>query len=890
MSSPLWILGLLPPLAACASIPSGRPITLKQNGWCLDQQWSADPDRLILYLCSGEKNQQFIWHEDSSGDFALLSSVLDERCLGLDTSDLDKSGEPKLESAVGFKPCDADDHLVRWRYLPGQEQLESASYPGFCLDYSDNHDYFIMYKCKVDSGMDDAGNQRITYVDNVNSIFQPGVPIHIQHYKGGLFDLWSGSCLDQNLDPDAKEELGLFKCDQAKPNQLFVWQKSSSGKLNELTSSIDGRCVTAASEEVGAKLKLETCSGASPLLSQWQYAPGVQQIRLRSSPYLCLGALKPGQPEVGIVGCALDPEPHFEVRDVGRKAVPERLPLEVKQGDWCVEHSFEGKPSRLTLASCSELSNQEFVWRPSGSLGFHHLVSGFNDQCLSVEITGEKKTHIRPDEWSPVTFEHCSWSSERQRWSYQAGPEQLRMTEWPDLCLHFDERKRYFAVSRCTLSGGGLFSGSGRVLQQFQFSEEPRAKPLESGLPIEVRLEQFGDSDKKMCLQRSAGQNSLEAAACSKDHATDQLFDWVGHPSWHFHHLRSLVDDRCVGASSSVAGALVTLTTCSEGDAKVRWVYSHSRGYLQLAENTSLCLEVETEKGSSEGQFFLTICQYDVHRNESGYALARPDEDLEFVPLGYKAIAEDTPLTMKQDDFCMSQPFGESYLRLSGCEDRNNQKFVWTVAPNDDSHWLVSHIDNRCLGVSDSQADDKGKPYRNAPLIFKECKNHDPLVQWVYSYGRKQLQMASWLYLCLEYDAKKKYFTTQSCAVSNGQLGGHWLEGNQAVSFDGVQTEVTPPEGSAHLEQSWALNAKLWPFSSTSGPGRFLSTSFAATAVALLSGLSAVVVLAALAARAWVRTRTRPNREESGLSYEDEEDGRSLLMVASEGRPLCNTP
>jgi len=782
---------------AQGAIPLNRPVTIQQNGWCFDHQWSSDPDRLILYLCSGGQNQHFVWHQEDSWGFAHLVSVQDDRCVGIDDIDLDADGIPAEQAPISFKKCSTTDKLIEWRYRHGEQQIESVKFPGSCMDFSDTHDFFILYQCKDDIGHDEAKNQRVRFVDDVASPIHAGVPVQIQHFKGGLFDMWSGSCLDQSLDTGAKDPLTLYKCQQGAPNQLFVWTsssalRSSNDSLPLLTSSLDGRCVAAAKAEVGAGLLLRPCGEGDETLARWRYSHGVQQLQLKDFPYLCFGALREGSPEVGVVGCALDPEPHFEVLSSGRKPVLEHVPLEVKQGDWCLEHKFDEKPEKLVLKKCTELANQEFVWR-SGANGSHHLVSNFNDRCLGIRDEDTDKHTHEPREHSPIAFQTCNWSDKLQQLVYALGPEQLRLHVWPHLCMQFDENEGLFTVARCTIEGRGFFGGGGRDVQILRFAEESRAEAIAPGLPATIRVGQFWHRN---CLERAAAGDSVITVECDKDGVIDQQFDWLGRADWHFNMVRSLVDDKCLAARRHEVGAPVSLGSCNYTNLHVRWLYSHARGFLKLAEWPELCVDLPALTAAvgshSSGTAVLANCSYDKERDSENHELAVVDEECEFRTQGLQSIKEDEPLSIQQNGFCLDQPFDESHVTLFGCNMQNNQKFVWVGAPSalDDYHLLISHIDNRCIGVGDGDADDKGKPYRNAPIVFKECSDRDLLIRWVYSYGRKQLQMAEWLYLCMEYDDAKRIFAVQSCAIPDGSRGGRWLERKQALTFEGVAPDA----------------------------------------------------------------------------------------------------
>jgi len=218
----------------------------------------------------------------------------------------------------------------------------------------------------------------------------------------------------------------------------------------------------------------------------------------------------------------------------------------------------------------------------------------------------------------------------------------------------------------------------------------------------------------------------------------------------------------------------VSFADCTDSDPLMRWIYSSGKGFIKLADHAHLCLE-------SNGQIFvLETCKFDT------WGMADSRQRLEVRGLGFHEIEEDTPQLVKQNSWCLDRPYKDSGgLGLYSCGGGDNQKFVWYNLLTWQYHYLISHVDNKCLGVQGTT-----EPAAGSSVSFMPCSENDQTIRWVYSYALSQLKLAVWPHLCLDFHESKRVFTVNVCTFLDGSSGGGlWPANNQRIEFPHVFPE-----------------------------------------------------------------------------------------------------
>jgi len=224
----------------------------------------------------------------------------------------------------------------------------------------------------------------------------------------------------------------------------------------------------------------------------------------------------------------------------------------------------------------------------------------------------------------------------------------------------------------------------------------------------------------------------------------------------------------------------VSFKECDATDDMMKWIFSQGKGFMKLSEYPDLCLGFTA--GASK--FTMQKCKFD------SAGLADGNQMMSVIGLGFHEIKEDTPQPLVQNGWCVDRPYdkptpGKSELNLYQCTKGDNQKYVWYNKLTWRYHYLLSHVDNFCMGVAGTS-----KPSLHSPITFKHCDDDDPNIRWEYSYRLSQLKMSSWPNLCLEYDDSIKAFAVLACTFLDGSDAMVlWPAHNQVIQFPGVQPE-----------------------------------------------------------------------------------------------------
>eukprot|EP00931_Biecheleriopsis_adriatica_P065302 TRINITY_DN3987_c1_g2_i1.p1 TRINITY_DN3987_c1_g2~~TRINITY_DN3987_c1_g2_i1.p1 ORF type:complete len:945 (-),score=184.58 TRINITY_DN3987_c1_g2_i1:43-2838(-) len=795
-----------------AVIPQNTPLHIKQSGWCFDQQWSADPDQLILYSCEDHNNQEFTWRQEEGWDFFHLISNLADQCIGFTESDVksissDSGLGPNNDEPVVFKDCDASDDLIKWTYLYGTQQLQLTKFPTKCLDFSLTKKVFVAYDCKKDLGNFELRNQQMVFEKKKNyKGIKEGMPVEIQQVVTGSSGLdvgnllqsaasaWSSMCLDQSQDSQTQDQLLLFGCKRSQ-NQLFQFTATSEVakhsdvlNLNHIVTTKDSRCigVGSATPQAGDPLVLKECSDKDKTIN-WRYAHGLEQIKLEAWPKLCMGIIDDHSKRMGVLKCHTndqgwaDTNQHFRVLDLGEKQIPEHVPLKITQNVWCLDQMFSAEPDKLILYSCEGSSNQQWIWRGSVTLGYHYLVSNLDDRCLGIDDKATASSG-EPNLGAEIVFKACQTEDLLIRWEYVYSSQQFKLSKWPDLCMEYSEGVKTFVVQKCRFEEYVQLIGDSTYKQRFDVQRKADVHKLPVRLPVRIRVgTNFAWQD---CLDRPPNSDDVAKWGC-KEGATgmsiNQEFLVRGNKSWHFSQLVSNVDLKCLAAAAAHDLAEVSFKECDANDDMMKWIYSQGKGFMKLAEYPDMCLGFT----QASNKYTIQKCDFDQ------VGLAVPYQFMSVIDLGFHEIHEDKPQALMQNGWCLDRPYGQptpgtSELNLFDCTGGDNQKFVWYNIFTWRHHYLLSHVDNLCLGATGSS-----KPSPHSPITFKQCKDDDPNIRWEYSYGLSQLKMSHWPDLCLDYDDSIKAFAVNPCSfLTGGEALVLWPAHNQVITFPGVEPKV----------------------------------------------------------------------------------------------------